>query len=766
MTKIRSRKHSVNRYLATVAAVAIPAMPLIAHAQAAEEKTLKEVTVTATVDKYKSELTSPKFTQALVDTPKTVTVITKNIIQEQGATTLMEALRNTPGITMQLGENGNTSSGDTFQMRGFSTQSSLFLDGIRDLGAVTRDTFNIEQIEVAKGPSGSDGGRGSSSGYINLVSKLPTLQDASSLQANLTSEGGLRGAVDVNHKLGDTIAFRLNAFSQDNDVPGRDEVNNSGYGIAPSIAFGLGTRTRLYAFAQHVKQDNVPDGGIPSIGLEGFYNADATIRAGAKVDRENFYGSVNDFEKTEANMLTVKFEHDLNENTFVTNTARYGKTSMDRVLTGINGINPANSGAVLTNPSTWTLARSRQGVDQENEILANQTSIVTSFTLGGLEHDLSAGAEVMYERQKTLTLATSLATTPVADVPVIPAANLYNPNANVVLPALLRTGAMTEGSTTTLSLYAFDTIKLNDQWLINAGFRSDTYSTETDIITVQGRVTAPAVQTIPVGTKLAAHIEGDDTVFSWNVGAVYKPLPNGSIYASIANSVTPPGGANFTLSESATSTANPNMDPQETFNYELGTKWDLLNEHLSLTAAYYRTEHENEIAIDSDPSSAVRVVQFGKRIVEGLELSAVGKINDKWSIMAGIATMETEITDGSTGNNANGAAARWSPDLTGTVWTTYKVLPKLTIGGGARYTSDQKRVVDPAAVIATSNVPEIPAYWVVDAMAAYDFNRDVALRLNVYNLFDEDYISTLNNSGARLTMGQPRAATLSLSYKF
>ncbi|WAC46940.1 catecholate siderophore receptor Fiu [Asticcacaulis sp. SL142] len=761
MTKIRSRKHSVNRYLATVAAVALPAIPLIAHAQAAEEKTLKEVTVTATVDKYKAELTSPKYTQALVDTPKTVTVITKNIIQEQGATTLMEALRNTPGITMQLGENGNTSSGDTFQMRGFSAQSSLFLDGIRDLGAVTRDTFNIEQIEVAKGPSGSDGGRGSSSGYINLVSKLPTLQDASSLQANLTSEGGLRGAVDVNYKVGDTVAFRLNAFSQDNDVPGRDEVNNSGYGIAPSLAFGLGTRTRLYAFAQHVKQDNVPDGGIPSIGLEGFYNANAAIMAGAKVDRENFYGSVNDYEKTEANMLTVKFEHDLNENTFITNTARYGKTSMDRVLTGVNAIT-----AVSADPATWTLSRSRQGVDQENEILANQTSIVTSFTTGGIEHDLSAGAEVMYERQKTLTLATSIPGTPTALIPAIPAANLYNPNANVALPPLLHTGAMTEGSTTTLSIYAFDTIKLNEQWLINAGFRSDTYSTETDIITVQGLVAAGAVQTIPAGTKLASHIEGDDTVFSWNVGTVYKPLPNGSVYASIANSVTPPGGANFTLSESATSTSNPNLDPQETLNYEVGTKWDLLNEHLSVTAAYYRTEHENEIATDSDPSSEVRVVQFGKRIVEGVELSVVGKISDKWSIMGGIATMDTEITEGSTGNNGNGAAARWSPDLTGTVWTTYKVLPKLTIGGGARYTSDQKRVVDPTANVSTSNVPEIPSYWVVDAMAAYDFNRDVALRLNVYNLFDEDYIATLNNSGARLTMGQPRSATLSLSYKF
>jgi catecholate siderophore receptor len=757
MQKIRNRKHSINRYIVALAAMTLPAGAALAqggereHGRDHDEDGRPPREVVVKGQKGKIELSSPKYTEPLLDTPKTVTVISRGIIQEQGATTLMDALRNTPGITMQLGENGNTSSGDTFQMRGFSAQSSLFLDGIRDLGAVTRDTFNIEQIEVAKGPSGSDGGRGSSAGFINLVSKLPGLRDASSAQVNATTEGGVRGAVDFNHRIGKSSALRLNVFTQDNDVPGRGLVNNSGYGIAPAFGIGLGTPTRFYAFAQYVKQDNTPDGGLPTIGYEGFYNATAQIKAGARVDRENYYGSVNDFEDAEATMLTAKVEHDFGDHTIVTNTSRYGKTSMDRVLTGVNTIAAPN----VNDPSTWTLSRSRQGVDQTNEILANQTNIVTNFFTGAVKHDLSMGMEVMYESQRNDTLA-------VPSTATVPVANLYNPNPNVSLPVPVRTGAYTEGHTITVALYAFDTLKLNDQWLVNAGIRSETYSTESTAVALSTAATNP---TLPVGTLVPTNLSADDTVISWNAGVVFKPLPNGSIYSSVANSVTPPGGANFTLSSSASSTANSVFDPQETKNYELGTKWDLLKNNLSVTAAYYRTEHENELT-QADPLNPTSFVQTGKRVVEGFEFSAIGKINEKWSVSAGVATMDTSVEEGTTGNNAAGAVARWSPDLTGTLWTTYKISRKLTVGGGARYTSEQKRVVDPSATLATQNTPEIPAYWVVDAMASYDFSRDVALRVNIYNVADKDYISTLNNGGSRIVLGSPRYATASLTYKF
>eukprot|EP01042_Synura_sphagnicola_P010423 gene10423-13378_t len=339
MTLIRSRKHALSPYVAALAAASLSSMPMITHAEAATDHATEVKVKGEKHPPYKADkLSTDKHTQDLVDTPQTLTVIKKALLEEQGATTLIDALRNTPGITMQLGENGSTSSGDTFQMRGFSSQSSVFLDGIRDLGAVSRDTFNIEQVEVAKGPAGTDIGRGASSGYINLVSKLPTLNNRASASASLYSQGGARATVDTNIRTGATSALRLNVMDQDVNVAGRDYVKNSGYGIAPSYGIGIGTDTRFYIFAQVLHQDNVPDGGIPSIGLKGFYNANANLNAGAKVDPTNYYGSVNDYEKVDAAMLTSKIEHEFGHGVRLTNTTRYGQTSMERVLTGVNGL--------------------------------------------------------------------------------------------------------------------------------------------------------------------------------------------------------------------------------------------------------------------------------------------------------------------------------------------------------------------------------------------------------------------------------------------
>jgi catecholate siderophore receptor len=773
MTKIRSRKHSVNRYLATVAAVALPAMPLIAHAQAAEEKTLKEVTVTATVDKYKREVTNPKNTQPLLDTPQTISVIGRELIEEQGAVSLVEALRNTPGITLQMGENGNSSTGDTFQMRGFSMQNSLYQDGIRDVGAITRDTFNVEQIEIAKGPAGSDAGRGASAGFINTVTKLPQLATLYSGTAAVTTEEGYRLTADGNVQLSDTIAFRLNAMVQDLPAVDRDQVENTGHGIAPSIAFGLGTKSRFYVFAQHVKADNVPDGGIPAIGYEGFvYVAPATnppssavvdaANAAPRVSNSNYYGSRNDFEKTEANMLTGKFEYDLGENTFLTSIVRYGKNSQRRDQTGTIGISygPTTTTSTWnTNRDTWTVARSRQGTNNENEVFVAQTNLTTSFMTGSIQHDLAAGIELSKEdfRTDTLRVVTGTSTT---------AANLYNPSVNDTFAPLEHSGAFSEGETTTAALYAFDTIKFNDQWMVNLSARVESYDIEANGAV---RSTATSHPTLPVDTLVVSpEISGDGTLFSWKIGGVYKPVPNASIYAAVANSKTPPGSLNGQLNAGATNINNPNLDPQETLNYEIGTKWDLFEARLGLTAALYRSENENEIVVDLDPGTGVIADQIGKRVVEGIELSAVGKITDKWSITAGIQTMNTEYEEGSgTGTTANGAGVRWSPELTGTVWTTYAdLIPGLTIGGGARYTSEQIRSTTPGTNFAVTTLPEIPAYWVWDGMASYDLTDKVTLQLNVYNLFDEDYLSTLNNGGSRIMIGTPRYAKLTASMKF
>lgn len=749
--------------------------PVAAPLATVPAQELGEIVVKAQAESaYKADaVSSPKFTQPLVDTPQTITVIKKEILQEQGAVSLMEALRNTPGITMQLGENGNTSAGDTFQMRGFSTQTSTFVDGIRDLGAVTRDTFNLEQIEVAKGPAGADIGRGATSGYINLVSKLPSLDDSISGSITVNSADNKRLTADINEKIGETTALRLNVMGQLGDVPGRNVVENNGWGVAPSLALGLGTDRRTYIYLQHIEQDNVPDGGIPTIGMDGYYRGvtatgtsatnaaqAAAITAGARVNRENFYGSVYDHESVKADMISVKFENDLSPSTTVSNISRYGQTTMDRVLTGIaSSINGADVGDPVRDPATWTVGRSRQAVDQQNRILGNVTNVKTAFNTGFIKHDVATGLEFMYEDQHTLSFSTTGLT--------IPAANLYNPNPYDSLPVPYPTGAGSKGRTITGATYLFDTMEITSAWQVTAGIRVERYSTETDALTVvTGGANGNSAQFpgYTVGQLAPSSLSKEDNLLSGKLGLLYKPAQNGSVYVAYATSQTPPGSANFTLSTSNTSTSNPNLDPQETSNLEVGTKWDLLENRLALTAAAYRTENTNEIAEYDSVTNTY--TQLGKREIQGVELGAVGSITDAWQISVGVATMDTEITEGTTGNSTAGAATRWSPDLTATLWTTYALTGDLTVGGGARYVSDQKRVVDPTANLATSNMPEIPAYWVVDAMASYKVLKNLTVRGNVYNLLDEEYISSLNNSGARMMLGAPLYASVSLDFQF
>ncbi|MES2626090.1 MAG: TonB-dependent receptor, partial [Pseudomonadota bacterium] len=559
---IRSRKHSTTvqgKFNKSLLALATLAIPFSGYVQAAaSETTLPEVRVRAEADvPYKAdESANTKLTQPLLNTPQTVQVIRKEILLEQGSTSLVEALRNTPGVTMQLGENGNTSAGDTLQMRGFSVSTSTFVDGIRDLGAVTRDVFNLEQIEISKGPAGTDVGRGSASGYLNLISKLPTRNSATTATAGYGTADRKRAAVDIGENFGETGAVRFNALFADGGVPKRDQVSNENYSIAPSIALGLGTSTRYYLFSQHVKQDNVPDGGLPALGygyavLPYFDTTNATtqvttrtdnaatralaaaINSAPAVDRSNFYGYRGDSEEVSADMITFKVEHNLGANTVVRNVSRFGQTNMDRTLSGVNSpavsantTNPAN--AAYLNPNdlaSWTFSPSRQGLDRTDEILANQTSFNSELDAGGLHQSLTGGLEFMRESQKSLTLGNAAATINgvVYAAPVNPPTRFYSPDSDIFRGQLYLNGAFTDGETKTAALYLSDTLELNPQWLLSGGLRYERYTTTTEGASIANNVLTASPE-----------LEDKDNLLSWKVGAVYKPVDSGSIYASYA----------------------------------------------------------------------------------------------------------------------------------------------------------------------------------------------------------------------------------------
>jgi catecholate siderophore receptor len=276
--------------------------------------------------------------------------------------------------------------------------------------------------------------------------------------------------------------------------------------------------------------------------------------------------------------------------------------------------------------------------------------------------------------------------------------------------------------------------------------------------------TAASDPTLPVGTLVPSSIKADGQLLSWKTAFLYKPAESGSVYVRYSNSLTPPGEANFTLSTAANSINYPAFDPQETDNLEAGTKWEFFDRALALTAAYYSTVNKDELALLDTNTKTYE--QLGERKVEGFEFSAIGMISPDWQVTAGVTTTDTEITEGTTGNNTSGSTARWSPSLAATLWSTYTVTPAFTIGGGARYTSEQDRVVVPGTDLSTQNMPSIPEYVVVDAMARYDLTENVSVQANVYNLFDEDYIATLNNGGARLIPGQPLTGYISLNVRF
>jgi len=751
-------------HLSIAVAVSLALSTAAAKAQTAsteEPKTLPKVSVAAPEPEEAikvQRVSSPKFTQDLLDTPQTIAVVTSEVLKQQGATTLSQALRNTPGVTFLLGENGNTATGDSIFMRGFDTQGSIFVDGIRDLGTVSRDTFNTEQVEIAKGPAGPDYGRSAASGYVNLASKVPTAENFASGSASYGTASNGRVTGDWNHAFeGTDAALRLNVMGQDGEVDGRDFIERSGWAFAPSLAFGLEGDTRSYFYLLHTEQDNIPDGGVTTLGLDGFYNAafaPGGPNAGmdpAPVDPSNYYGFTTDFEEVKGTMFTARFEHDFSENVTIRNTSRYGKLRQFYVLTGVNALTVTSP-----DPDLWTVARTRQSKFQENTLLTNQTNITATIAQGSMQHALTGGIEFISEEQYNPTYV-GLGTP-------IPPANVYNPNRNDVLPgyAPVRNGVYTRGETQTFGAYLFDTLTINDSWQAIAGGRIDAYDTNFDSAVLS---TATSHPTLPVGTLVPASLQSDDILFSYKVGVVYKPAENGSVYLSHAISQQPPGGANFALSSAANNVNNPNLDPQKGENLELGTKWDLIDGSLALNAAIYQSSNSNELAVD--PVDPTLIIQTGKRTVEGIELGIVGNITPNWEISAGVAKMDTEIEQGL--NNQAGLQIVWSPEFTFTSWTTYRTPFGLSIGGGARYVDSVLRPVTTNGVpppVNQTNMRVAPDYWVVDAMLGYEINEKIQLQLNAYNLTDEVYAATLNNSGARYSPGTPRSALLTVNFTF
>ena len=772
------------------------------------------------------ESVNVKLTKPVIDTPRSITVLPENLIRDTGSQTLVDALRTVPGITFGAAEGGNP-IGDRPFIRGFDSQGSAYLDGVRDIGAQTREVFAVEQIEVVKGSDSVLGGRGSAGGTINVISKLPKQQDFARGDISLGNASYNRATFDVNQQIGPMITFRVEGMWHDQDVAGRDAIWQKRWGIAPSFTIGLGTPTRLTASYYHLHTNELPDSGLPYTYVctatvcnapagdfvlsEPVHHVTTLGSATYDVPYSTFYGLKDrDFRRSNTDQATLRFEHDFSSNITIRNTARFSHTWQGYIFllpddsTGnVLGTTATNSivGSVTryTNGGwVWRRGNTRVG---STDSLIDQLDLTAKFSIGRLQHSVAAGLEFSSEdaSRGTYIEATGSTISPRCNTDTIAryyCAPLVNPNANdpwvnyvsdtspVTTPIVRSPDYMnTDNKGITRAAYLFDSITFDDWLIANLGVRYDDFTS--DVRPPQATPTSPVLD-----------LKRRDRNWSYQAGLVAKPTKNSSLYVSYATSVTPP---NSLLGEgqeqNALGTAiTPLLDqlkPEKTKSLEGGAKADLLDGRLSLTAAVFRTESTNSrVAIDANTVSFI-----GKKRVDGFEFGFNGRPLKGWSIFGGYSYLDAKIREaGFTALTAPAVGSQAAKTVyvasvnTGkrfpqttknsfTFWSTYDA-DKFSIGGGAFYTSrvyggysDNRMAVQNSAGVVTI-IPattvlarSIPSYWRFDARAAYKLTSHVQLSVNAQNLTNKRYFSQAYTSHyATVAPGRTVFGTLSFDY--
>ena len=739
----------------------VAASPLALAAEPAKDGALELDALTVKGDQapaYKvSTSVSKKYTAPLRETPRTITVIPEQVIKDTGSLTLVDALRTTSGITFGAGEGGNP-AGDRPVIRGFNAESDVFLDGLRDVGQQARDMFNLEQVEVSKGPASAYTGAGSTGGSLNLVSKAAKLGNFNDASVTLGTDQTRRYTLDSNYQFSDSVAGRINLLKHDANVAGRDSVNVSRWGVAPTITFGLGTDTRSTLSYFHLQSDDVPDYGIP-LTSAAMAKADGGKRKPVSVDKDNFYGLKHrDFRKNTTDTGTFAIEHDLNDQVTVSNTLRLVRTTYDSIVTNPNDSKAGN----IENGFVYRSPKSRHS--NANGWI-NQTDVEARFNTGDLEHTVVGGIEASHEDVHNRPY--SVVSTDTSDLIGKPSDGLcgsVGPNcADLNDPSHHQdwTGTITKGQnytdtrTKTVSAYVFDTLKFNEQWSVNGGVRYNTFNT-----------TSKGYGTLAGRGSSAGNFKRENNTHFWNyqLGLVYNPLPNGSIYAAWSTSSNPVGE---TSGEGGSEIAYDTTDlsPERNKNYELGTKWDFFDERLGINAAVFRTEKENARVTDEFGGTS----NIGKTRVDGFELGVTGQPIARLNVFANYTYLRSRVVDGGSVNIGTRNAPNYvaglndgnrvpnTPENSFSFWTTYDLTNKLTVGGGANYMDS--RFGDAA------NTIEVPSYWRYDAMVKYTLNKTVDFQLNVQNLTDKRYFDQVYPAHM-VHVAPGRTALLSTNFHF
>jgi catecholate siderophore receptor len=673
----------------------------------------------------------PKQVAPLVDTPKSILVLSKDVIAQTGSANLQDALRTVPGITFGAAEGGNP-IGDRPFIRGFDSQGSIYVDGVRDLASQSREVFAIDSVQIIRGSDSTLGGRGSAGGTINILSKVPQLSTFGSANVSYGNGDYKRITGDVNVKLSDTIAARVEGMWHDQDFVDRDAIWARRWGVAPSVTIGLGTPTRLTVSYYYMESHELPDSGIPylyvcsatncALPAGNVFSAPAqgtvTTRGGQTgyVARSTFYGLVDrDFRDTSTNQATLRVEHDFG-NVTLRNTARY--TYADQAYSfllpddsqgNVFGTTTTNTNGNLTSGGyVWRRANTRYGY---SESIINQTDLSGTFNTGSIEHSFAAGAELSWEKTRrgafvlstgstvnprcnTATVSRYYCTSLFSPNPYDPWVNYTNDTSNVQAPIVKgASNTETQNDANTVALYGFDSITLLPPLILNVGARYDRF---------KSTVTLP----FPAGQS-AGRYSRTDSLFNWQAGLVFKPTSDTSIYASYATAATPP---NSLLGEGRednalpTSVSGPNQNildslkVQKTKSYEVGAKANLFHEKLALAAAIFQTDIDN--ARVTDDSNTVAFI--GKTRIRGVELTASGTILPGWTVFGGYTYLDPVIVDG-------GFSVLTAPAITQTV-------------GGNTTTLQQAKTVLVPSVNTGKQVPQTARHSFT-ATTNYEFGK-------------------------------------------
>ncbi len=694
------------------------------------EKTLQTVTVTDSPEETRGKETLRvtrtrigKGEQALRDIPQTVTVMTERLMNDRNLDDFKEVLKTTAGVTFLAGETGEEDA----RLRGFSlTQAGdVYVDGLRDVAIMERDTFNHDRVEVLKGSASMLFGKGSTGGVVNQVSKSPLLIDQHEASYTYGTGNTHRITGDFNFITGENAAFRLNAMVQESDNFGAKQDKR---GIAPSFSWGIGTRDEFSIGAYYLTTEGRP-----------IYNHPWRLSSDGKINTtlpaRNFYGLESDYNNTESKYVTLGHIHRFDDNGELNTRLRWGNYKRDMLASTIGF---QNSGITLgqINEST-VLTRGSKGRIGDSDVLQAQSDYSNTFNWGGKKHAVLAGVDYYDDDAKRNQ---SYANTTPRPTTIVGAPN----NGAWVVDgrAPVQWNTFTSRN---LGLYAQDTVSLTNTLKLVGGLRYDDFS---------------ASYRNPAGT-ISNKIS--DSLVSPRVGLIFQPDELTSYYVSYGTSYNTSGDTYQFGNLGATTNRAANTPPEKSRNIEIGSKFELFERRALLGVAMFYSEKYNERNTDPDTAAAQELLS-GKRHATGMEFNLAGRISPKWEVFFNHTWIpDAKIDRSNVVRAANGGGAQvqgdrpgLTPKHSGSVWSTYAITSKIRAGAGITYRSKQ----NPEG----SRAVYASGFGVVDAMVEYAIDDKTSVKLNVNNLFDKVYADGLYRGF--YIPGAARSVQLTLKTRF